>query len=447
MSAKMKNSGRTLFALGFGQFIDQGEAQAMSVLSPIIQNIWGVSFAMLGLMTTLRNITMTISAPVWGYAADKFSRKKVLVFGTGIWGIWTMAVGLMPNFNGVLIIRAISGLGLGALMPATFSLLGDHFSQGKRGRALGVIGAIGMLGTMIGVLALGFVATEELWRWGFVGLGLFSVLSGLLIWWLVHEPPRGAAEPELSDIITYEKAEKYTINLADVFKTLKIPTIWVAIAQGVSGTMPWVVMGFYLINWMVKELGYANEITFNHPRGSAPLVFAAIILGSAIGNYLGGVIGDRAEVISAKYGRTVIGQFSVFSGVPMTYVLFTQGQNMSTMQLLAWAFITALLITWPGRGAKEPMMQAVVPPEMRSSAYSVVNLIEGGLSAFAGLIAGALADSIGLTNALLWTVPFPWVLCGLVFTLFYFTYPKDAALVRQQMAKRRDELLEKDSQT
>lgn len=159
---KNKNSGRTLFALGFGQFIDQGEAQAMSVLSPIIQNMWGVSFAMLGLMTTLRNITMTINTPIWGYAADKFSRKKVLVFGTGIWGLWTMAVGLMPNFNGVLIIRAISGLGLGALMPATFSLLADYFSQGKRGRALGAIGAIGMLGTMIGVLALGFVATEEL---------------------------------------------------------------------------------------------------------------------------------------------------------------------------------------------------------------------------------------------------------------------------------------------
>ena len=122
MEEKKKKSGRTLFALGFGQFIDQGEAQAMSVLSPVIQSLWGVSYAMLGLMTTLRNITMTISAPLWGYAADKYSRKKVLVFGTGIWGLWTMAVGLMPNFNGVLIIRAISGLGLGALMPATFSL-------------------------------------------------------------------------------------------------------------------------------------------------------------------------------------------------------------------------------------------------------------------------------------------------------------------------------------
>jgi hypothetical protein len=105
------------------------------------------------------------------------------------------------------------------------------------------------------------------------------------------------------------------------------------------------------------------------------------------------------------------------------------------------ASFTAIMIGWPGRGAKEPMMQAVVPPELRSSAYSVVNFIEGGLSAFSSLIAGWLADTVGLTQALLWTIPFPWVICGVVFTMFYFTYPKDAERVRVMMANRREELL------
>ncbi len=266
MSSKPKHSGRTLFALGFGFLIDQGESEAMGVLVPIIQSMYGVSFVMVGLMTTLRNITQTVSAPLWGYAADRFSRKKVLVFGTGIWGLWTIAVGLMPNFTAMLVVRAISGLGLGALMPATFSLLGDHYPQNRRGRALGVIGFVGMMGTVVGVLALGFVATEELWRWGFVGLGVASVLSGLIIWLFVEELPRGSAEPELADIINEQKAKQYQINWQDVFGTLRIPTIWAAIAQGITGTMPWVVMGFYFINWLVTELGYANNISFSDPR-------------------------------------------------------------------------------------------------------------------------------------------------------------------------------------
>jgi len=230
--------------------------------------------------------------------------------------------------------------------------------------------------------------------------------------------------------------------VSDIISTLRIPTIWASIIQGVTGTMPWVVLGSYMINWMIRTLGYAEGITLTHPKGSAPLVFAGIVVGTAISNLLGGVLGDYAEKVSPKYGRTVIGQFSVFSGVPLTYLLFTRGPHISFWQMFGLAFFTAIMIGWPGRGAKEPMMQAVVPPELRSSAYSVVSVIEGGLSAFAGLVAGALADKIGLTNAMLWTVPFPWIICGVFFSLFYFTYPRDAARVRKQMSERRDELLE-----
>jgi len=436
-----KRSGRTLFALGLGYLIDQGEGQAMGVLSPIIQSMWGISFGMIGLMETLRTIAQTISAPFWGYMSDRFSRKKVLIFGTGVWGLWTIAVGLVPGFTSMLIIRAISGLGLGCLMPATFSLLGDHYEQSKRGRALGVIGLIGLMGTVIGVLTLGFIANPEQWRWGFIGLGIASVVSGLFIWLLVDEPPRGAAEPELAGLIRHTDDKRYRINVKDMLGTLRIPTIWAAILQGVTGTMPWVVMGIYFINWMVRELGYANEISFSNIAGSAPLIFAIVVVGAAISNLLGGIIGDYAEKVNPRYGRTIIGQFSVFSGVPLMYILLTQAKNMSFWGVFGLASFTALLIGWAGRGAKEPMMQAVVPPEMRASAYSVVNFIEGGLSAFSSLIAGWLADSLGLTQALLWTIPFPWIICGIFFTMFYFTYPKDAQRVRLAMAERREELL------
>jgi MFS family permease len=442
MKGEHKRSGRTLFALGLGNLVDSGESQSMGVLTPIIIQIFGTNLGMIGLMETLRSITQTVSAPFWGYAADRWSRKKVLFFGTGIWGIWTLLVGLMPTFTGLMIIRIISGLGLGCLMPATFSLLGDHFSQDKRGRALGMISLIGLLGTVIGVIALGFVATPDLWKWGFIGLGLASIVTGFFILIFVEEPTRGSSEPELQGIITKADEGRYKINVKDMIDTLRIPTIWAAILQGITGSMPWVVMGVFLITWMVDELGFANSISLSDPKGSAPIVFAFVVIGAAISNFVGGIIGDFAEKKNAKYGRTIIGQFSVFIGVPLMFVLIKYGPQMSFGLFLGWAFMTALLVGWPGTGAKQPMMQAVVPPERRSSAYSMVNLIEGGLSAFSSLIAGTLAKHIGLTNALLWTIPFPWIICGIGFTLFYFTYPKDAAKIRAQMADRRDELIQ-----
>ncbi len=324
-------------------------------------------------------------------------------------------------------------------MPATFSLLGDHYPQEKRGRALGVIGAVGAMGIVLGVLALGFVATPELWRWGFIGLGIASVLTGVVIWLLVEEPPRGSAEPELAGLVNRETEKRYMINWKDVFSTLRIPTIWAAILQGVTGSMPWVVMSIYLINWMVKDLGFSNTITFSDASGSAPLVFALIVIGAAISNYMGGVIGDFAEKKSPKYGQNHYWSIFGSGGYPINLYSLQAGKEYDFLaNSSALHFVPPLLISWPGRGAKEPMMQAIVTPEMRSSAYSVVSFIEGGLSAFSGLIAGALADKIGLTNALLWTVPFPWILCGIGFTLFYFTYPRMQPEFGQKLAERRD---------
>lgn len=428
LKEKNKRKRKTLFALSFGYFIDQGEGQAMSVLFPTLQAIWGLSYSNLGVISTIRNLLQSISSPFWGFLADRFSRKNVIIFGTGLWGLWTVAVGFTQNFGQLLIIRAISGIGLGCLMPATFSIMSDTFPPKDRGKALGLMEATGVLGIVIATVGLGFLATPNLWRWGFFLLGAFSVLTGLVVWLLVEEPVRGEAEPELAGKITQEDAQKFTFQFSDFPKVLKTPTIWVAILQGLAGSMPWVVMASFLITWLVNDRGIPTE--------SATLVFAGIVVGTALSNIIGGYLGDWAEQINPKYGRTFIGQVSIISGIPLTIILFTKTMTWSLWQLIALSFFTALMISWPGKGAKEPMMQGVVPPELRGTAFSITTFIESGFAAVAGILAGSLADRVGLTKALLWTVPMPWILCAALFSLFYITYPKDSEKLRTLMAER-----------
>lgn len=431
---KKQRRWRTLFALSFGYFIDQGEGQTMSVLFPTLQGLWGLSYTNLGTIGTIKNILQSVSAPFWGYAADRYSRKRVILIGTGIWGIWTILCGLTQNFGQLLVIRAISGIGLGCLMPATFSIMSDTFTPEKRGRALGVLEAIGVMGIVVGTLGLGMLASPTLWRWGFISLGFFSVVSGLVIWFLVDEPVRGASEPELMGKITEADAAKYKAKLSDIPKVLKIPTIWVAIAQGLAGTMPWVVMGLYIITWFVNVRGLTESL--------ASVAFAGIVVGTALSNIIGGFIGDWAEGKNPKYGRTIIGQFSIIVGIPLTYILFTQTADWSFGQLVALCAVTALFISWPGKGAKEPMMQGAVPPELRGTAFAMVTFIESGFAAIAAYIAGILADSIGFTEAMLWTIPFPWIICAALFSLFYWSYPRDSKILREQMQARAIEISE-----
>ncbi len=427
-----KSRWRNMIALSFGYFVDQGEGQAMSVLFPTLRAMWGLSFADLGLIGTIRNLLQSISAPFWGFIADRYPRKNVIVFGTGIWGIWTLLVGFTQNFGQLLWIRAISGIGLGCLMPATFSLMSDTFPPNKRGRALGMMEGIGTVGIMITTVGLGFLATPDLWRWGFISLGALSMLSGLVIWFFVEEPVRGAAEPELEGLITEEKASQYKMETKDMIEVLKIPTIWVAIGQGITGSMPWVVLQLFLITWMVEILGVDES--------QAVLAFAGIVIGTAISQVMGGFIGDWAEGISFKYGRTVIGQFSVFSGVPFTFLLFSKTEDWSFVGIVALCFVTALFIGWAGKGAKEPMMQGAVPPELRSTALAMTTFIESGFAALVAIFAGSLADRIGLTEAMIWTVPVPWIVCGIVYSLFYWAYPRDSKILRAQMADRAEEI-------
>jgi len=433
-SPAKKSRWRTLFALAFGYFIDQGEGQAMSVLFPTLQNLWNLSYTNLGTIGTIRNILQAFSSPFWGFLSDKYSRKKVIMIGTGVWGIWTLACGLTQNFGQLLVIRAISGIGLGCLMPATFSIMADTFPPKQRGRALGILESIGVMGIVIGTLGLGLLATPNLWRWGFISLGLFSVISGLVVWFLVDEPIRGGAEPELVGKITEADAAKYRVQFSDIRKVLSIPTIWVAIAQGLAGTMPWVVMGLYFITWLVNERGLTSQ--------NATVAFAGIVVGTALSNIIGGFLGDWAESKNPKFGRTLIGQISIFSGVPLTYILFTRTASWPFINLVMLCLVTALFISWPGKGAKEPMMQGVVPPELRATAFSMTTFIESGFAAIAALIAGKLADNIGFTKAMLWTIPFPWIICGLVFSFFYFTYPKDSKMLRDMMKDRAQEISE-----
>ncbi len=426
------NKTKNLFALALGYFVDQGEAQSMSIFSPVLRQIWGLSIGNLSWITFVRSLLQSLSSPFWGYLADKYSRKKVLFWGTGFWGIWTIIVGLTQNFNQLILVRVISGIGLGCLMPATFSIMADTFAPKVRGRMLGYLEGIGVLGIIIFTLGLGSLATPDHWRYGFIILGIASILSGIIILLFVDEPIRGQAEPEMKGKLTQEQSDRFKVRFEDLREVLKIPTIRVAILQGLAGSMPWVILGAFLILWLVENHGMSTQ--------QAPLVFGVMLIGTALSNVIGGYLGDWAEQKNPKYGRTIIGQLSVIFGIPLTAYLLLETNDWEIVPLTAFCFFIGLLISWPGKGAKEPMMAAVVPPELRSTAFAMTMFIESGFAAIVALIFGQIADRIDLQTAMFWTIPIPWILCAILFSGFYFTYPKDRMKLHELLQKRAKEL-------
>jgi EmrB/QacA subfamily drug resistance transporter len=101
-----------------------------------------------------------------GRLADLLGRRLILMIGTGVFGLASLAGGLAQNSGMLVGARLVQGLGAALMSPAALSLLTTTFSYGSdRVKAVGAWGAMAGISSVAGV-ALGGVITAQLnWRW------------------------------------------------------------------------------------------------------------------------------------------------------------------------------------------------------------------------------------------------------------------------------------------
>jgi MFS family permease len=428
--ASRNRRGRLLTALGFGFFIDSAEDVALPMMWPAVRATLGLSYAQLGYIDSIRVIFQTFSGPFWGMLADRYNRKWILVIGTGVWGLWTSLCGLATDYWQLLILRVIACIGLGCLYPAAFSLLADSFGPKQRGRAMGTISAIGMFGIVAGALAFGEVigVSEEGWRLGFIGLGLTSILSGLVIALLVKEPVRGAAEPELEAVITEAEAARFRFRMVDVKELLGVKTVLVNFLQGIFMLTTINALATFYVTWLVDDRGFSEA--------DAPLFFGGVVISLALGNLAGGLVGDWAYNRSPKYGRALISQVSIGIALPAMWYLFTRATT--TLEIVVCSVIAGFFLDWTRRGAMQPMVQSAVRPELRSTAMALTEFVNGAFASVVIILFGNFADQYGLSRTLLILTSGFWALAFLVTPLYYVVFPKDAQRLHDQMLERRE---------
>lgn len=433
MTVQRGTRARSLIALGFGFFIDSAEDLALPMLFPAIRNSLGLLYSHLGLIDNVRIIFQTFSGPFWGMLADKYNRKWILVIGTGVWGIWTALCGLVDSFWQLMVLRVVACIGLGCLYPAAFSILGDIFGPKDRGKAMGAISAIGMFGIVVGALVFGeLTAIPEIgWRIGLVGLGAMSVLSGVVIAILIKNPVRGAAEPELSDVITEEAEVQFAFSLKKVREVLRSGTLWLNFIQGAFIMTCINGLSIFFVTWLVDDRGYSES--------EAPIFFAGIVISLAIGSFVAGVVADWADVRSPKYGRILCSQGSIAITLPALWYLFTQAQT--EIQILVPSILAGFFLDWTRRGVQQPLAHAVTKPELRSTAMALMEFTQGAFASMVIILFGNFANQYGLTTTLLVLSVGFWSIALVLTTLYYFVYPREAAILRQEMQNRRQVLI------
>ena len=164
-------------ALLFGSFIC---IEAMVFQAPAIPSIsqhFELPTYLAGLIIISFYITSASFYPIMGRIADRFGRKKILLFGMIIFFISEIAAAISPSFSFFLIARVFQGFAVSCILPVAMAYISIIFPPEKRGFATGIFTAVQGVGSMTGAVIAGYLIKIYGWPiiyWVSAGLALLG---------------------------------------------------------------------------------------------------------------------------------------------------------------------------------------------------------------------------------------------------------------------------------
>ncbi len=179
-----------LSAVGFLDFVD---TSIVNVALPSIRH--NLHFSVQNLQWVLSGYLLTYGGflLLGGRAADLLGRRRILVTGTALFALSSIACGLAQSSGTLIGARLVQGLGAAMMTPAAITILPTTFNDGSdRLKALGAWGALAGLSSGVGVLLGGVLSGGPGWRWVFFVNPPISVLVLLATFRLIANDKRRA---------------------------------------------------------------------------------------------------------------------------------------------------------------------------------------------------------------------------------------------------------------
>jgi sugar phosphate permease len=124
--------------------------------------------------------------------AERWSAKRFITAALLVWGLTSMATGLVRNLTQLLAVRFLLGFVEGGVSPATMILLTKWFPLSERSRANALwYLCIPAASIVVGPLS-GWILTYYDWRALFLLQGAPAVVWAAVWWWLIDDAPHDA---------------------------------------------------------------------------------------------------------------------------------------------------------------------------------------------------------------------------------------------------------------
>lgn len=167
--------------LAFLQFTIVLDFMILSPLGALLMRDLHISASRFGLVVSVYAFSAGIAGFLAAGFADRFDRKKMLMFFYAGFLVGTLLCGLAPTYHFLLFARMVTGLFGGVIGSISFAIIADLFPFSQRGRVMGVVQTSFAASQVLG-LPLGLFLSD-LWGWHapFLMIVSFSTVAGVLI--------------------------------------------------------------------------------------------------------------------------------------------------------------------------------------------------------------------------------------------------------------------------
>ena len=302
-----------LIACMLAMFMAAIEVTIVATAMPtIIAELGG--FAQFGWVFSIYLLTQAVSVPLYGRLADMWGRKRLFFIGVSLFLLGSILCGFAHTMTWLILFRAFQGLGAGAIMPLTTTIVADIYSLRERASVQGWLSSVWGVAAIIGPLSGAWLVQHFNWSvifWVNVPIGLFSML--LLARFLPgREHHKGA-----------------TLNLTgSCWLMICVTALLVALLQADA-------LGYWLLAFLLLALLAGWQLKQHEQRAAAPLFPLAIWRSRLIvaGNAGNLIIGATMMGISAFLPTWIQG---ITGGTPL------QAGSALAMMSIGWPLASTL---------------------------------------------------------------------------------------------------------
>jgi predicted MFS family arabinose efflux permease len=267
---------------------------ALFAVYPDLRDRFDLHDAKLGLLTTIFLVPHAIATLPFGWAGDRYDRRRVIAFGMLLASVAGAAGALAQDTTQLAISRAVVGFGTASIVPVANSILGQLYEGPRKASRLALFNLGLLFGGLAGFgvgLAAGFPAVV-------VVLAIPGALLALLVMTLpvpAHPAPRDA-----------EPLHRYLLHLWRLFvvegrQLLRIRTLrWLMLS---TTTMAFAAGGYnaWLLDYLERDKGMSES--------AATSLLMVAITGAVAGIIVGGRLADRlrARLVTGRLWTIAIG--------------------------------------------------------------------------------------------------------------------------------------------